>query len=254
MRVLFAGAGAAEVLSAGEVRALAAFAAALYVESPAGVAALIAPGVQAGPIHAGLDGRPPRAAAGDAVAVELAGMRPWTGWLPEPAALRAATPLVLEVLTPLAERSAVPELRASAALAALDGDDLPSVAAAVGGAGPGLTPAGDDALAGLLLALRALGGNPQVDLARVVATTAISAAFLSWAARGQSLQCVHDLLTAAAAEDAGATHSAARVLGAVGHTSGCDIALGICWGFGHASTSSQAVHRKGSVPPNLTRR
>ena len=254
MRVLLAGAGAAEVLAAGEVRALASFATALYVESRAGVAALVAPAVQAGPIHAGLDRRPPRAAAGDVVRVELAGTAPWAGRLPEPPALRAATPLVLEALAPLAGRSAVPAGRASAALAALARDDLPSVAMAIGGAGPGLTPAGDDALAGLLLARRALGGDPQEDLARAVATTAISAAFLTWAARGQSLQCVHDLLAAAAAGDGRATQVAARVLGAVGHTSGCDIALGLSWGFGSASTSSQAVHRKGSVPPNLARR
>jgi len=178
MRVLLAGAGAAEVLAAGEVRALAAFAAALYVESPAGVAALVAPGVQAGPIHAGLDRPPPRVAPGDAVRVDLAGMAPWTGLLPEPAALRAAIPLVLEALGPLAGRSAVPPGRASAALSGLVDGDLSSVAMAIGGAGPGLTPAGDDALAGLLLARLALGGDAREDLAHAVPTTAISASFL----------------------------------------------------------------------------
>lgn len=233
MRVLLAGAGAAKVLAAGEVRALAAFPAALYVESPAGVAALVAPGVQAGPIHAGLDRRPPAVAPGDTVRVDLTGMAPWAGLLPEPAALRAAIPLAVEALGPLARRSAVPTTRASAAIAALEADDLASVASAIGGAGQGLTPAGDDALAGLLLARRALRGDPQEAIARAVRTTAISAAFLTWAARGQSLQCVHDLLMAASARDACAMHAAAAALGAVGHTSGCDIALGLCWGFGH---------------------
>jgi len=135
--------------------------------------------------------------------------------------------------------------------------DLLEVAARLGGAGPGLTPAGDDALGGILFALKAMGCDDDlVAVARRVRTTAISGAFLLWAARGQALAPVHDLLAAAVAGDVPAARSAARALGNVGHSSGADFAQGLCWGWsgrcragkGRAHHSRLSVGRRGHPP------
>jgi hypothetical protein len=104
--------------------------------------------------------------------------------------------------------------------------DLASVGRLLGGLGPGLTPSGDDALAGIFLATRLRGPETErhlVDLATRVDTHEISRAFLTWAARGHSIEPVHRLL-------AGDGSAAADLL-AVGHTSGADLALGLQWGL-----------------------
>ncbi|MDQ1426756.1 MAG: hypothetical protein QOK39_232, partial [Acidimicrobiaceae bacterium] len=107
-----------------------------------------------------------------------------------------------------------------------------------GGLGPGLTPSGDDTLAGILLAARLRRPEAEdhlVALAKTVATHEISRAFLLWAARGQSIEPVHRLL----AGDA----TAARDLAAFGHTSGADLALGLRYGL-----TAPWQERLGSAP------
>lgn len=103
------------------------------------------------------------------------------------------------------------------------------------GEGPGLTPAGDDALCGVLLGLGAYGSDatqrarallwsvtrPQLEL-----TTGISAALLSAAAVGHAVPQVVELVEAVTREDdAAATRHLPRVL-AIGHTSGRDLVAG----------------------------
>ena len=107
---------------------------------------------------------------------------------------------------------------------------------ALAGLGPGLTPAGDDVLAGVLLVARARGG-PAAEPALVHAaaearTNDVARAFLAWAARGQSIAPVHDLLTAAVTSDRAGATSALRRLLAVGHSSGADLAFGLRLGLG----------------------
>ena len=252
MKAVLAGVGAAEALAhPGEVEVLASFAKALYVATPAGIAALVAPGVGPGPLHVLLDAAPTRGAA----RIGLAGVPLWRGALPDPGSLAAALLLVLEVLVPIAGGNLVPPERAAAAVLALGRGDLFEVAARLGGAGPGLTPAGDDALGGILFALGALGYHDDlVAVARHVRTTAISGAFLLWAARGQALAPVHDLLAAAVAGDAAAAASAARALGGIGHSSGADFAQGLSWGLRLAPGGepfSQGAHSKLPALPNL---
>jgi hypothetical protein len=214
--------------ASGEAKILASFPKALYVATPAGIAALVAPGVEPGPLHVLLDATP----TPEAARIGLGGAPIWRGALPDPAALAAAVPLVLEMLAPVAGNNLVPAERAGAAVLALERGELLEVAARLGGAGPGLTPAGDDALGGILFALEAMGWDDDlVAVARQVKTTAISGAFLLWAARGQALAPVHDLLAAAVAGDVPAARSAARALGNVGHSSGADFAQGLCWGL-----------------------
>ncbi len=158
--------------------------------------------------------RPPHGPAVETVTL-------WQGELPPRRAIN------LELLAPIARRSALlaPPL-ARRWRAATEQHDLAGACRILGGLGPGLTPSGDDALAGILLAARL--GRPEAEdhlvaLAKSVATHEISRAFLIWAARGQSIEPVHRLL----AGDA----TAARDLLAFGHTSGADVALGLHFGL-----------------------
>ncbi|GIH99724.1 hypothetical protein Pta02_17330 [Planobispora takensis] len=107
------------------------------------------------------------------------------------------------------------------------------------GLGPGLTPSGDDVLAGLLVALRHLGAAAGVDRAVWLAdwlaaavtfdargrTTPISATLLHCAARGEASGEVLAVLRGLAGRQAlePALH---RLLG-LGHTSGADLACGM---------------------------
>lgn len=98
------------------------------------------------------------------------------------------------------------------------------------GRGPGLTPSGDDVLAGLLLGARAFGVRldrlaAAVDLQADARTTALSARLLRHAIDGE---CVPEVATLLAALPAGC--AACPAVGAVlrlGHTSGAALAHGI---------------------------
>ena len=104
------------------------------------------------------------------------------------------------------------------------------------GVGPGLTPSGDDAAAGLLLTARALAATSaaldQVEqIGQVVAdvalerTTSISAALLRHAAAGRAAQVVVNAI-AAVAGGSPSTAALERLL-RLGHTSGADTAAGV---------------------------
>ncbi|WP_030144968.1 DUF2877 domain-containing protein [Spirillospora albida] len=112
------------------------------------------------------------------------------------------------------------------------------------GLGPGLTPSGDDVLAGLLLALRHVGGAVRGggDTARWLAdwlgaavtadagtrTTAPAATLLHCAAAGGAGAEVAAVLRGVAGSEA--PSAAARRLLAVGRTSGADLAWGVLAG------------------------
>lgn len=129
------------------------------------------------------------------------------------------------------------------ALAANTGAIGPAVNALVG-LGRGLTPGGDDVLAGLLVGLRATG---QQTLARTIAdhaldriderTTLLSADLLRLAAAGHACVEVLELLRA--------VHTGCRVPAAldrllsVGHTSGADLATGLGMGLRCGRNMSQ---------------
>ena len=108
-------------------------------------------------------------------------------------------------------------------------EDLDAVFGRLAGRGPGLTPSGDDVLAGILLvcAMEPARRGALGRLARSARTTALSRAYLRWSAVGQSIQPAHALLDAAAAGDLNAMGRAARSLAAVGATSGRALVAGL---------------------------
>ncbi|MGW1993928.1 DUF2877 domain-containing protein [Embleya sp. NPDC001921] len=107
------------------------------------------------------------------------------------------------------------------------------------GLGPGLTPSGDDALCGFLLALRLLAPDPAGGRyasalgARVAAhapgrTTDLSAALLGHAVRGDGCAQLIDLIGAVGRDTD--VIPCLRHLLTVGHTSGADLAHGVLAG------------------------
>lgn len=127
---------------------------------------------------------------------------------------------------PAVGRTALADFARNAAHGDETGAD--EAARALVGLGPGLTPSGDDALCGALLAL---AGRPAAAAlgARFAAgapgrTTALSAALIGHAARGEGCDEVVDVIDAARGH-AALGPALARLL-EVGHTSGADLALG----------------------------
>jgi hypothetical protein len=101
------------------------------------------------------------------------------------------------------------------------------------GVGPGLTPAGDDVLAGLLVGLRSFGQRAEPLRLAVLAglsagTTDLSAALLRCAVRGESIPQVNQLLrTMSGSAWQGRLDHAMDDLVRVGHTSGAALAAGV---------------------------
>jgi hypothetical protein len=162
--------------------------------------------------------RPPRPRGLGAVPPSrLAGA---VGWL----AGRVADPL------DATGRAAVAEL--VAALSA--GHDPDEPVQRLLGRGTGLTPTGDDVLAGALVTLQALGSPAARTLARSVlalapgATTTVSAGLLRHAADGTCIPQLSDLLTTVGSPTGEeALPRAAGALLAVGHCSGAGLLHGV---------------------------
>jgi hypothetical protein len=128
------------------------------------------------------------------------------------------------------------------------------------GRGPGLTPTGDDVLAGTLVTLLALGSPTAIPLARAIAalapgaTTSVSAGLLRHAADGRCIPQLDDVLTAIAGAGtaAGPLPRAAGALLAVGHTSGAGLLHGVlvAVAIAHARLANDVVrlaHRPAPV-------
>jgi hypothetical protein len=122
----------------------------------------------------------------------------------------------------------------------------------LGGWGPGLTPAGDDLLAGVLLVARVVGGPAAEEDLRAVAaevrTTEVARAFLVWAARGQSIAPAHEWLAAVAAGDGVGARRALERLHRVGADSGRSLAAGLALGVGQLPRSATQTARADTWP------
>jgi hypothetical protein len=212
--VLELGLGAREALSVpGTGTVIGAYTKAAYVRVPGGLFALTTRDVASGPLHARTDLPVARLGVGDRVVVT-------------PRLLQAG-PLLFDLRAATVWRGGLPQVGPPGhAGTAGRGVDVPGLARRLGGAGPGLTPAGDDALAGVLLVARLHGGQPAeeglVGIAAAVPTNDISRAFLVWAARGQSTEPVHQFLLTGDPHHLGAVR-------AMGHTSGAALADGLLY-------------------------
>jgi hypothetical protein len=146
-------------------------------------------------------------------------------------------------------------------LAQRDCRRLKVVTSSLAGLGPGLTPAGDDFIAGLLLALAIVRQERNDATLNTVATmlveTAaartheISGAYLRAACDGQVGERWHPLLAALAGGDAPQIAAAAGPVLATGETSGADMLAGFLVGIGvlheGAAVWRTAVPAGGSV-------
>lgn len=108
------------------------------------------------------------------------------------------------------------------------------------GMGPGLTPSGDDALAGMEAALHALAHPAAGFLAAALddvaeRTTTVSATLLRHAARGEFTERIHRLLSALLGEDDAALAGAIERAIAWGATSGMDGLIGVLAGLDAAA-------------------
>jgi Protein of unknown function (DUF2877) len=222
-RTLDLGPGAALALRRpGAGRVLASYRRAAYLDLPGGLCALTTASVPAGPLHLRCTQLPPcrpgervrtdgRTLSGTTWSMTLDAPT-WVGPLPPSASLTGA----------------------------IGADRLAGYAARFGGRGAGLTPAGDDLLAGLLLVASAAGPACTGDALRAVAasvhTNRIAAAFLHWAARGQCIEPAHDALGALAEHGADAQVPEAARLATIGASSGEALLLGIRIGLGGTAT------------------
>lgn len=187
------------------------------------------------------------------------------------AALVEATTEHLETVTgPVPHELRRPATEVASALRATDEMAAVRAARPLIGRGPGLTPAGDDVLAGLLASTlacdRARHGTQATRLATVTrdagasiaglardATTSMSAALLAHAARGAVSGPVGDLLHALTGR--GVPNQALERLLTVGHTSGRDLAVGVLAGARLACGVSpeSASHTRASRTPHEPR-
>jgi hypothetical protein len=229
------------VCGPGRVRAV--FEPAIYLDLPGGLVVLTTPALPRGPLHVRVR-RLPVVSPGDVASVGDGALRiadqlfalaapVWAPRLPTPAALAAARGVArawLPSAAPVLDVTGlVPEVLPSGVVAALRQADLAGLGALLGGRGPGLTPAGDDMLAGVLLVARAIRGELPAggDLLRGVATNDIARAFLRCAVEGRCIEPAHDLLDALARADEGATDRALAALSRFGSSSGAALTYGI---------------------------
>ncbi len=183
-----------------------------------------------------------RVVVGRALEIDLAAARPWSATLPhlDVRPWRGRAPLAHHLAStqlPHQGLDAVPGARAAlndvgSAIARSDRHGVVQAANRLIGLGPGLTPSGDDALAGVEATLH-VAGHPLAgsvadalhDLDR--RTTTVSAAMLRHAVRGEAPERIHRLLAAALGPTTGSLAEAIRDAIAWGATSGADTLAGV---------------------------
>jgi hypothetical protein len=158
----------------------------------------------------------------------------------QPGPVAAAAQLLAE-LPP--EASGLPDVQADAIATGLVGGDV-GAALDVIGRGPGLTPAGDDVLAGALAAIELRGRLDAAAAAAVLAhaysaTTSLSSSLLRCAAAGQVVPQAATLLAALCG--GAVLRPALEDLLSVGATSGTALALG-CVAGARAVLATSAEH------------
>ncbi len=146
-------------------------------------------------------------------------------------------------------KSFAPVTALGRALSTNDKDAIRESAAAIAGLGPGLTPSGDDFLAGVMLGMRIMNhesANQRIDESKERAscflplascllsaaaprTTRLSRAFLHAASQGLADEHWHMLLNALSTGNPVQLERAAQAVIAVGASSGLDMIAGFLW-------------------------
>jgi hypothetical protein len=256
MRLLRIGEAAAAVLATSDTgQVVGVFRRAVYLSFPAGMVALVDQDAEPGPLHAHVSALP-GVSVGDAVRAHDGNLRiadTTAIWRPPPAPsdLASVVPILRAVLDHVPDLDltggAGPAIEERLS-AALRHSGLPAIAPALAGRGAGLTPAGDDVLAGLLLVARIAAGPTcearLVALARGAGTHEISHAYLTQAARGSSLAALHDLVCACAEGNVGEARAARARLARVGRSSGLDLAYGVLIGSVNWATAPWLAQRR----------
>jgi hypothetical protein len=210
---------------------------------------------------------PPRVQHGP-LSVHVAGLRPLVdgaparvanGWLEVGEQRIALAGMRLTRRRPLAgdgDPRAVPGVPAGGTppalapgVAALARADLESAVDLLAGRGEGLTPAGDDVLAGWAGWKAAAGAPVAVADAAAGRTTALSVAYLRCAERGELPEPAEALIGALWAGDAAAARRSARRLAGWGATSGRAIMLGMAVAGGAARTGRARPAPAPRCPP-----
>jgi len=185
-------------------------------------------------------------------AVRIAGLswRVSRWWDPRVPRLGAPAPAGISVLAgslpALPAALTRPTVRLAEALGTPAMAELDAAVSGLVGLGPGLTPAGDDVLAGCLVALRAFGADVvRAGLARsagqrMPATTLLSAALLARASEGAGVPELIGLLRACAGSDPDRVAAAVAGLARVGHSSGTAMGHGALLGI-RAAVSARAA-------------
>lgn len=169
--------------------------------------------------------------------------------------------LIASTVPALPRYLSAPVSRFADALAAADTEAVEHAALGLLGLGPGLTPSGDDIVAGALVTLRAFAGAPALaaradTVAQTVVSSApgrtslVSADLLGHAAAGR---CVPQLAALLAALDRGGSLDAPLcALLSVGHSSGGDLTRGVSIALS-AARGSLHTHEEPSSPLVSTR-
>jgi hypothetical protein len=130
----------------------------------------------------------------------------------------------------------MPQVAALArAFARQDTNDLQEAVATIAGLGPGLTPSGDDFLAGVMVASRIMEKASRLNVPNVIfeaakpRTNRISRAFLRAAHDGQIDERWHRLLAALAGAETVSLERSTRAILAFGASSGLDMLAGFLW-------------------------
>jgi hypothetical protein len=221
LRAIWAGPGALRALAAGGAGTVEiALHPGGYIHMDGGDYVLVAtPRSPRGPLTAvvaGLAAAPLTAGARLHLAAPLGEAAPLAPAAPLRAGWRAALAAALAAAPP-------PPADLARGLAALRRGDLPAAVAALAGRGPGLTPAGDDVLAGFAAWRRTRGlASPRCS--------PLGLAYLRCAERGELPEVVERVVSAIRGGDASLARQRARRLPAWGSTSGAAMLWGVAAG------------------------
>ena len=222
----------------GEV--IATFRSGCYVRFDKAVFAIGGSSMHAGPLHLVVDGVCPRFDEGKRATMTAdclslhgfeIGLHTATLWAPscpDLASLFNALPTIEQIASSLTTPIEL-DAQWGAIERAAETQEFSLMRELLEGRGSGLTPVGDDVLAGALL-LHAMA-RPGAATVRTVAadarTTTLSRRFLHWAARGQCIEPVHRMINEAGSGQTAAAHQSAEIIRGVGASSGEALIIGL---------------------------